>query len=105
MTRSPFLSPRDFSTFANLQVSIWSWLYVSTRWSPGSPSQMSAALFLRQVVKWRSWQLTEAFVFPPMNHFANGAFHSKVFFQGLDQQSRVLAWSAQNFSGFFAAAL
>ena len=38
------------------------------------------------------------FSFPPTNHFANGAFHSRTFFQRFCQTSS-LASRAQNFSG------
>ena len=46
------------------------------RRSPGSPSQMIAALLRRAVRMWRSRQLTLALIFPPTNHFACGGFHS-----------------------------
>jgi len=34
-----------------------------------------------------------------MNHFANGSFHCKTFFHGLNQTSSFFASRAQNFSG------
>src|SRR3954471_13312369 len=65
---------------------------------------MMAALLRRHVVRWRSRQLYETFVFAPRNHFANGAFdqsHTCVHFLN---QCRWSASSAQNLSGSFAAA-
>ncbi len=57
LTRSPFLMPCDLSTFANLQTSRWSSLYVNFFESvSGSPSQMRAILSPR-VLRWRSRQL------------------------------------------------
>src|SRR2546430_4276765 len=39
-----------------------------SRSSPGSPSQISAALLRRQVDRWRSRQLCEILILPPTNH-------------------------------------
>ena len=46
------------------------------RRSPGSPSQMSAALLRRGPRTWRSRQLTLALIWPPTNHFACGGCQS-----------------------------
>jgi hypothetical protein len=46
--------------------------------------------------------LYETFSLPPMNHLALGAFHSSVFFHGVNQSSR-FAQPSQNRTGFFAA--
>ena len=46
------------------------------RRSPGSPSQMIAALLRRGPRTWRSTQLTLALSVPPTNHFACGGFQS-----------------------------
>ena len=46
------------------------------RRSPGSPSQMIAALLRRAERRWRSRQLTLALILPPTNHFACGGFQS-----------------------------
>ena len=56
----------------------------SVRVSPGSPSQMMAALFLRHVAACRSRQLYERFNLPPTNHLAKGRFHSSTFVPGLE---------------------
>ena len=72
------------------------------RVSPGSPSQMRAALVRRAVVMCRSRQLYETLSLPPMNHLALGALHSSVFFHGVNQWS-CFAQPSQNFRGFFAA--
>ena len=45
---------------------------MSVRRSPGSPSQMIAALLRRGPRTWRSRQLTLALSLPPTNHFACG---------------------------------
>src|SRR5262245_1438028 len=78
--------------------------YVSTRSSPGSPSQMMAALFFRPLLTWRSRQLYDALSFPPMNHLAQGESHSSTFFHGLNH-SNSLAALAQNACGFLRAEL
>ena len=62
---------------------------------------MIAAFVRRTPVMWRSRQFTEAFSFPPTNHFACGGFQSRTFFHGLSHWSS-FAQSAQNASGFFA---
>ena len=72
------------------------------RTSPGSPSQMMAALFLRQVWTWRSRQLYERLILPPTNHFAHGQSHSSTLSHGLNQCSS-RAMSAQKPSGSAAA--
>src|SRR4030095_5734564 len=59
---------------------------------------MRAALFLRQVERWRSRQLYEMLVLPPTNHWANGGFHCSTRFHFLNQCSSS-ARLAQNFSG------
>jgi hypothetical protein len=94
--------PSSTSAFAALHTSRCSWPYVSTRESPGSPSQISAALFLRQVVTCRSRQLALAFSRPPTNHFASGSFQSSTCFHGSAHASS-LAISAQKPSGSRAA--
>src|SRR5205823_4731510 len=66
--------------------------------SPGSPSHKIAALFRRWVVRCRSRQFSERLICPPMNHFANGAFHSKTFRHGFCQESS-FASRDQNLSG------
>src|SRR2546430_8452683 len=60
---------------------------------------MIAALLRRCVVRCRSKQFSDRFNFPPMNHFANGAFHSKTFRQRFCHKSSP-ASRAQNLSGF-----
>src|SRR6185503_8274373 len=47
------------------------------RLSPGSPSQWSATCSPCPASTCRSTQLTATFSFPPTNHFANGASHSR----------------------------
>src|SRR5689334_12930804 len=59
---------------------------------------MIAALLRRGVVRCRSKQFSERFSFPPMNHFANGGFHSTTFRQRFRHTSS-LASRAQNLSG------
>src|SRR5215469_9526034 len=59
---------------------------------------MIAALFRRLVVRCRSRQFSERLSFPPVNHFANGGFHSKTFRQRFCQISS-FASRAQNLSG------
>ena len=71
--------------------------YVSVRVSPGSPSQMIAALFARAPRAWRSTQFTEALSSPSENHFARGGFHSSTFVNGFDHSSS-RAHSAQKAS-------
>src|SRR5260221_1494615 len=85
-TRSPVVTPRSFSTLANLETSAWSWRYVYWRTSPGSPSHMTASLSPR-VARWRSRQLCEALSFPPANHFTYGGFHSRIVFHFVSQSS------------------
>src|SRR5262252_1630545 len=94
--------PSDFRTFANRPTSRWSSRYVRTRWSPGSPSQTSAALLRRGPSRCRSRQLTEMLSFPPTNHFAFGGFQSRTFFHGLNHESS-RANPAQDFSESRAA--
>src|SRR5688572_9994890 len=60
---------------------------------------MMAALLAVGVSRCLSRQLTLRLSFPPMNHFANGAFHWSTFVHGLNQTSSCFAWRAQNFSG------
>src|SRR5580765_3276054 len=98
-TRSPFLTPRPFNTFANFCTSRCSCWYVNTRISPGSLSQMIAALFFLQVVTCRSRQLYERLISPPTNHFAHGQFHSNTLSHFLNQCSS-FATRDQNASGF-----
>src|SRR5438105_4184810 len=62
---------------------------------------MIAALLRRQLVRCRSRQLYARLIWPPMNHFANGSFHSQTFFHGLNQWSS-LENRAQNFWGCFS---
>src|SRR5260370_24213435 len=57
-----------------------------------------AALLGRWVVRCRSRQFSERLSFPPMNHFAKGAFHSRTFRQGFCQESS-FASRDQNLSG------
>ncbi len=77
---------------------------MSTRLSPGSPSQRMAALFLSGPSTWRSRQLSEMFSLPPTNHFAYGSFHSSVFFHGFIHRSCFACFS-QNFAGSRVASL
>src|SRR6476469_4918463 len=70
-----------------------------TRRSPGSPSKMMAALFLRGPSRWRSRQFSETFSLPPTNHLANGSFQSSTFVHFLLHFSSE-ASRAQNLSGF-----
>src|SRR5271163_2886071 len=93
-----------FNPLAHLHTSSASIWYVSTRESPGSPSQISAALLRRGVSRWRSRQLYDALIVPPTNHFAFGKFHSSVLPNGLNQ-CRLRAHSAQNPSGSVSARL
>src|SRR5262245_43784720 len=90
-TRSPFLTPSFFKTLANLLTSRHMSRYVSTRSSPGSPSQMIAALFFRPLLTCRLRQLYDALSFPPINHFAQGESHSSTFFHGLNHSSSLAA--------------
>src|SRR5438046_9689961 len=100
MTRSPFLILLRFSTFAKRQTSRCSCWYVRVRLSPGSPSQIIAALFPRKPsgLRCRSRQFSEMFSFPPTNHFAKGAFLYRTFFH-LAIQTSSLASRAENFPG------
>ena len=78
---------------------------MSTRVSPGSPSQMIAALLRRQAFspsRCRSRQLYETFSLPPTNHFAKGGFQSSTFFQGVNQETCSFAICAQKRSGLFS---
>src|SRR5450432_3539535 len=59
---------------------------------------MIAALFFDGPCRWRSRQFSATLSFPPMNHFANGAFHSSTRFHFL-RQSSSRARPPQNFSG------
>src|SRR6185503_563802 len=93
-TRSPRFTPSFFITLANFCTSTYRSQYVIVRRSPGSPSQISAALLRVGVSMWRSMQLYETFSFPPTNHFACGGFHSHTVDHGLNQCS-CLACSAQ----------
>src|SRR5579883_2712921 len=102
VTRSPGLIPCPLSTLANLQTSRWSIWYVSTRLSPGSPSQMRAALLRRGPARWRSRQLALALILPPSNQRACGSFQTRTLSQRLTQASDS-AWPAQNASGSAAA--
>src|ERR1700716_2958854 len=101
-TRSPLTTPRDFRAFANRFTSRSSIPNVNTRESPGSPSQIMAALFRRAECACRSTQLYVTFSFAPTNHLAHGAFHSRTFCHGANQ-SRCFASSAQQASGSFVA--
>src|SRR5271155_3597774 len=101
-TRSPSFTPKLFKALAHRPTSSASIWYVSTRESPGSPSQISAALLRRGVSRWRSRQLYAALIVPPTNHFAFGKFHSSVLPNGLNQ-CRLRAHSAQNASGSCSA--
>ena len=53
---------------------------MSVRRSPGSPSQISAALLRAVRSMCRSTQFTETLSFPPTNHFACGGFQSHTVF-------------------------
>ena len=68
VTISPFFTPMLRSTLANLHTSRLRAKYEKVRTSPGSPSQISASLFLRQVFRWRSRALWTILVLPPTNH-------------------------------------
>src|ERR671938_254228 len=98
VTRSPFLTPFFFRTFANLHVSRNTSWYVRTRDSSGeSPSQMSAARFLRGPATCRSRQLNDTLVLPPINHSMLAVLksHFETLSQRLNQVMRS-ACSAQN---------
>src|ERR1700674_4482610 len=97
-TRSPRFTPRPRSTLANRLTSRNRSQYVNVRRSPGSPSQISAALFRRAVRTWRSRQLTLALILPSTNHLANGGFHSSTRLHGADHSSS-RANDSQNASG------
>src|SRR5271156_3117073 len=103
-TRSPSFTPKLFKALAHRPTSSASIWYVSTRESPGSPSQISAALLRRGPSRCRSRQLYAALIVPPRNHLANGKFHSSVLPNGLNQ-CRLRAHSAQNASGSESARL
>src|SRR4051812_26500590 len=98
-TRSPFFTLLRLSTLAKRQTSRWSCWYVSTRFSPGSPSHISAALFWRAVPRWRSRQFSETLSLPPTNHLAFGSFHSSTVVHFCCHLSSA-ASRAKNFSGF-----
>src|ERR1051325_6558483 len=102
--RSPRFTPSFLSTLANLFTSRQTSRYVSTRSSPGSPSQMIAALLPRPFERCRSMQLYDAFSLPPINHFAHGVSHSRTFFQGLNHSSSFAACAQNPFGSFFALA-
>src|SRR6185436_18293760 len=104
VTVSPFLTPCRRSAEANWFTSRQRSRYVSTRLSPGSPSQMMAALFLRGPSTCRSRQLSERLSLPPINHFAYGSFQSSVFFHGFIHRS-CLACFSQNRTESRAASL
>src|SRR5216684_2409533 len=67
--------------------------------SPGSPSQISAALLRRQVPRCRSRQLSEILILPPTNHSACGGSHFKTVSHFRNQCNSLSAKRAQNFSG------
>jgi len=98
VTRSPVSTPSFFNTFANRQTSRCRSWYRSTLESPSSPSQMIAALFFRQVSRWRSRQLALALSLPPVNHFVSGISPSTTWSNG-SIQSRFPAISPQNPAG------
>src|SRR5258706_3923724 len=60
---------------------------------------MSAALLRRQVLRWRSRQLSEILILPPPNHSACGGSHFKTVSHFLNQCSSLSANRAQNPSG------
>src|ERR1700752_2926130 len=97
-TRSPLRTPSDFSTLENFCTSRCSCWYVRTRTSPGSLSQMMAALFFLHVATWRSRQLYDRLISPPTNHFAHGQVHSSTLSHFLNQCSSP-ATADQNLSG------
>ena len=70
----------------------------SVRRSPGSPSQMIAALLRRAPRTWRSRQLTATFSWPPTNHLACGGCQSSTVSHRRDHSSSP-AKPAQNASG------
>src|SRR4030095_4979672 len=78
VTRSPFFTPKLRRAFANLFTSTYNWLYVRVRTSPDSFSHIIAALFFVILLMCLSRQFTEAFIKPPVNHFAKGGFQSRV---------------------------
>src|SRR5437870_11219359 len=69
------------------------------RVSPGSPSQIRAALLRRHVARCRSRQLYEMLILPPTNHCACGSSHFKTVSHFLNQCSSLSAIRAQNRSG------
>src|SRR5262249_11678930 len=100
--RSPGRTPCALRTLANLHTSRCSIWYVSTRQSPGSPSQTMAALLRRGPARWRSRQLTLALMRPPSNQRACGSFQVSTLSQRLNQASDS-ACSAQKPSGSSSA--
>src|ERR1051325_8782336 len=104
VTVSPFFTPWRLSAAANWFTSRQRSRYVSTRLSPGSPSQRIAALFLCAVSTGRSAQLSERLSLPPTNHLAYGSFHSSAFFHGFIQRSCFACFS-QKRTGSRAASL
>src|SRR4029077_10691972 len=97
-TRSPATSPRSVSALAALLTSASRSAYVSSRLSPGSPSQRIATRPPLPASTWRSTQLYATLSFPPTNHLANGASdQSNTSSNGVSQDSR-LACFAQNAS-------
>src|ERR1044072_2956199 len=96
--RSPFSTPARFSTLAKRETSRCNWPYVKVRCSPGSPSQVMAALLRRHVERCRSRQLYAALIFPPTNHSACGGSHFKTVSHFLNQCSSDSAMRAQKAS-------
>src|SRR3954464_16093457 len=82
-TRSPFCTPRPRNTAANATTFCDSSAYVQLTDSPGSLSQMMAALSLLAVFKWRSRQLSLALSSAPTNHLECGNCHSHSVDHGL----------------------
>src|SRR5919202_6276512 len=102
-TRSPVRTPRLVRVFAAWQVSRCRSAYVRQRWSPGSPSQMIAALLPRPSSRCRSRQLYATLSWPPTYHLANGGFdQSSTWSHSFAQVSR-RACCAQKPSGSAAA--
>src|SRR6185436_2888619 len=66
---------------------------------------MSASLFLRYVLRWRSMALCTTLTLAPVNHLKNGFLESSnTFFQGLYHSSSAASF-AQNSCGFLRAVL
>src|SRR3954451_11394766 len=82
-TRSPFWTPRPRNTAANATTFCNSSAYVQLTDSPGSLSQMMAALSLLAVFRWRSKQLSLALSSAPTNHLECGSSHSHSADHGL----------------------